>query len=62
MTKAKHILSEAGTQQETPLNIDLVINHERQDCETGTVGGGTCGRVKGRDEGEGIWLMGFKYK
>lgn len=29
--------SQAGLHGETPLNIDLVINYERQDCKTGTV-------------------------
>jgi hypothetical protein len=41
--------------RETPLNIDLNINNERQDCKIGTVGGST----GGVNEGERIWLMDF---
>jgi hypothetical protein len=40
--------------RETPLNINLDINNERQDCKIGT-GGGTC---EG-DKGETMWLMDF---
>jgi hypothetical protein len=29
-----------GIHQETPLNIDLEINNEKQDCKIGTVAGG----------------------
>jgi hypothetical protein len=38
------------------LNTDFEINNERQDYKIGIVGVGTCGmgRVKGRDEDEGI--------
>jgi hypothetical protein len=42
--------------RENPLNTDLAINNERQDCEIGTVSGVLVG-----DEGEGIWWMGFIY-
>jgi hypothetical protein len=47
--------------QEAPLNIDFGINNERQHRYSVCVG--TCGRgrVNGRDEGEGIWLMDFIY-
>jgi hypothetical protein len=54
----------AGMHGEAPLNIDLGINNERQDCTTGSVAGEVLvrgWRVNGGDEGEGIWLMGFKY-
>jgi hypothetical protein len=47
----------------TPLSVNLEINNERQDCESGTVVGGTCrGRGNEGDEGEGIWLMDFIYE
>jgi hypothetical protein len=39
-------------------------NNERHDCKIGTVWKGYLwegGRVNRRDEGEGIWLMGFIY-
>jgi hypothetical protein len=48
------------------LNIDFGINNnKRQDYNIGTVWGGYWwegdGIVNGKDEGEGIWLMGFMY-
>jgi hypothetical protein len=53
-----------GVHGETPLNIDLGINSERQDWKIGTVGWGILvgwGRVNGGDEGEGMQLMDFIY-
>jgi hypothetical protein len=51
--------------QETPLNIDLGINKERQDCKIGTMWGGEVlvgeRRGNGGDKGEGIWLLDFIY-
>jgi hypothetical protein len=45
------------------LNIDVRINNETQDCKIGMMCRGEGiwgkGRVNGRDEGDGIWLMGF---
>jgi hypothetical protein len=41
--------------QETPLNIDLGITNEIQDCKIH-------GRMNQEDEGEGIWLMDFIYQ
>jgi hypothetical protein len=35
--QSKVILT-VGTHRETPLNIDLEINNERQDCKIGTMG------------------------
>jgi hypothetical protein len=53
-----------GLHQETPLNVDLGINNERQDYKKGTVCVGVLfvevGRANQGDESEGIWLMGFK--
>jgi hypothetical protein len=36
----------AETHREIPLNIDLEINNEKQDCKIGTVCVGTCGGGK----------------
>jgi hypothetical protein len=52
-----------GIHRETPLNINLNINNERQDCDIGIVWGGTSGkgRVNEGDQGESIWLMDVIY-
>jgi hypothetical protein len=50
--------------REIPLNINLEINNERQDCKIGFVCVCVCvcvcvyagGRVNKGDQGEGIWL------
>jgi hypothetical protein len=49
-----------GIHQETPLNIDLEINNEREDYKMGIVWGGG-ERVNEGDKGDGIWLMDFMY-
>jgi hypothetical protein len=51
-----------GIHEETPLNIDLGINNERQDCKISIEWGCTCERRRvNEDEDEGIWLMDFIY-
>jgi hypothetical protein len=50
-----------GIHQETPLNTNLGINNERQDCKIVPRGRVlVCGANEG-DAGEGIWLMNFIY-
>jgi hypothetical protein len=61
---AKVKYTHSGVHRETPVNTDVGINNERQDCKIGTVCIEGClrgGRIKGGDKGERIWLMGFIY-
>jgi hypothetical protein len=46
LTKVKYTHS-GDNIEKPPLNIDLEINNERQDCKIGTVWTGTCGRGEG---------------
>jgi hypothetical protein len=50
----KYNIVTAGIHQETPLNINFVINNEKQDCEIGTVCGGIIvGGERVNDGGKG---------
>jgi hypothetical protein len=59
-TKVKY--TSAGIHWNTPLNLNLDINNERQECKIGTVVGVLVGgRVNEGDLGEEICLVDFMY-